>query len=177
MLTPPFFYKIQKIERGINIMLTKTIKYTDYNGVEREEQFLFNLSKAELMEMELGTTGGLADTIRAIIDSQDTPQIIKIFKELVLKAYGVKSPDGKRFIKVDENGKPLSVGFSQTEAYSNLFMELATDATAAAEFVRGIVPGDIKISEEDLKNIPGASELAAVPDAIIDNNQEPTVTQ
>ena len=125
-------------------MFTKTIKYTDYNGVEREEKFLFNLSKAELTEMELGTTGGLSETIKKIIETQDTPSIIKIFKDLILKSYGEKSSDGKRFIKVDDNGKPLSIGFSQTEAYSQLFMELATDDEKAAEFVNGLIPADLK---------------------------------
>lgn len=132
-------------------MLSKTIKYTDYNGVEREEVFLFNLSKAELMEMEMGTTGGLGETIRKIISAQDNPQIIKIFKELILKAYGEKSADGKRFMKVDENGHPLSVAFSQTEAYSQLFMELANDDIEAAKFVQGIIPQDIKLSDEDIQ--------------------------
>ena len=141
-------------------MLSKKIKYVDYNGVERDETFLFNLSKAELMEMELGTTGGLADMIKNIVAAQDTPSIVKIFKELVLKAYGEKSPDGKRFIKVDEKGNPLSIGFSQTEAYSNLFMELATDADAAAKFVRGIIPGDIDISDVDPNEMPaGVAEM------------------
>lgn len=141
-------------------MLSKKIKYTDYNGVEREETFLFNLSKAELMEMELGTAGGLADMIKNIVAAQDTPSIVKIFKKLVLQAYGEKSPDGKRFLKVDEKGNPLSVGFSQTEAYSNLFMELATDADAAAKFVRGIVPGDIDISDVDPNEMPaGVAEM------------------
>lgn len=141
-------------------MLSKKIKYTDYNGVEREETFLFNLSKAELMEMELGTAGGLADMIKNIVAAQDTPSIVKIFKKLVLQAYGEKSPDGKRFLKVDEKGNPLSVGFSQTEAYSNLFMELATDADAAANFVRGIVPGDIDISDVDPNEMPaGVAEM------------------
>lgn len=134
-------------------MLTKTIKYTDYNGVEREEKFLFNLSKAELMEMELGTTGGLAETIQNVVEAQDTPSIIKIFKDLILKAYGEKSADGKRFIKIDENGKPLSIAFSQTEAYSELFMELSSDATAAANFIKGIIPNDIEIPEEEM-NLP-----------------------
>lgn len=120
-------------------MITKTIKYTDYNGAEREEKFLFNLSKAELMEMEMGTTGGLTEMIQKIVETQDAPQIIKIFKELILKAYGQKSADGKRFIK----SKELSEEFSQTEAYSILFMELATDAEKAAEFVKGIIPSDI----------------------------------
>ena len=122
--------------KGVNIMLKKNIKYTDYNGVERNEDFYFNLSKAEITEMELSTTGGLAEMINKVVAAQDVPSIIKIFKELILKAYGEKSPDGKRFIKSEE----LSREFSQTEAYSNLFMELATDAEKAAEFVNGIVP-------------------------------------
>ena len=117
-------------------MLKKTITYTDYNNVKRTEDFYFNLSKAELMEMEMSTSGGLTEMINRIVAAQDAPAIIKIFKELVLKAYGVKSPDGKRFIKSDE----LATEFAQTEAYSQLFMELATDADAASAFVNGIVP-------------------------------------
>lgn len=124
-------------------MITETIKYVDYNGTEREEKFMFNLTKAELMEMEMSTTGGLAETIQKIIESKDAPAIIKIFKDLVLKAYGEKSPDGKRFVKINDAGVPLSIGFSQTEAYSQLFMKLATDADAAAKFVNGIVPNDV----------------------------------
>ena len=120
-------------------MLKKTITYVDYNETERTEDLYFNLSKAELMEMEMGTVGGLAEMINKIVATQDIPAIIKIFKDLVLKAYGVKSADGKRFIKSEE----LSTEFSQTEAYSNLFMELATDSDAAAKFVNGIVPADM----------------------------------
>jgi hypothetical protein len=121
-------------------MLKKSITYTDYNGNERTEDFYFNLSKSEVMEMEMTTTGGLADKIKKIIDAQDTPSIIKIFKDLVLSSYGEKSPDGKRFIKNEE----LTTAFSQTEAYSNLFMELATSDVAAAAFVNGIVPAQTK---------------------------------
>ena len=131
-------------------MITKTIKYTDYNGVEREEKFMFNLSKAELMEMEMGTTGGLAETIQKIVETQDAPSIIKIFKDLILKSYGEKSADGKRFVKVNESGVPLSLAFSQTEAYSQLFMELATNDVAAADFVKGIIPNDIDLSKVEL---------------------------
>lgn len=120
-------------------MLKKTITYTDYNGSERTEDFYFNLSKAEIMEMEMSTTGGLAEMIQKIVAAQDAPAIIKIFKDLVLKAYGEKSADGKRFVKSDE----ISTAFAQTEAYSQLFMELATDADAAAKFVNGIVPADM----------------------------------
>lgn len=121
-------------------MLKKSITYTDYNGVERTENFYFNLSKAEIMEMEMSTTGGFAEMIQKVIDAKDAPSIIKIFKDLVLKAYGEKSADGKRFVKSSE----LSEEFAQTEAYSILFMELATDAEAAAAFVNGIIPADMQ---------------------------------
>lgn len=117
-------------------MLKKTITFTDYNGNSRTEDFYFNLTKAEITEMEMGTTGGMAEMIKRIVAAQDAPAIIEVFKKLILKAYGVKSPDGRRFIK----SKELSEEFAQTEAYSELFMELAQDADKAAEFVNGIVP-------------------------------------
>ena len=121
-------------------MLKKTITYTDYNGLERTEDFYFNLSKAEIMEMEMSTTGGFAEMLQKIVAAQDAPAIIKVFKDITLKAYGEKSPDGKRFIKSDE----LREAFSQTEAYSQLFMELATDADAASNFIKGVIPADLE---------------------------------
>lgn len=120
-------------------MIKETIKYTDYNGISRTEDFYFNLTKAEVMELEMSTKGGLAEMIQRIVAAQDQPAIIKIFKDLIIKAYGVKSPDGKRFIKNQE----VVDEFVQTEAFSELFMKLATDADAAAKFVNGIVPADL----------------------------------
>ena len=117
-------------------MLKKTITYTDYNGTERTEDFYFNLSKAEITEMEMGIEGGMVEMINKIIAAKDAPAIIAIFKDLILKSYGEKSADGKRFIK----SKELATAFSQTEAYSDLYMELATNAEEAAKFVNGIVP-------------------------------------
>lgn len=117
-------------------MLKKTITFTDYNGVERTEDHYFNLTKAELMEMELSTKGGLAEMINQIVAAQDAPAIIEVFKKLVLKAYGKKSPDGRRFMKSPE----ITADFAETEAYSQLFMELATNSEAAAAFVNGITP-------------------------------------
>lgn len=119
-------------------MLKKTITYIDYDGNERTEDFYFNLSKAEIMEMELSMPGGMAQMLNKIVAAQDGEKIIKTFKEIILKAYGEKSPDGKRFIKSEE----LSTAFSQTEAFSKLFVELATNAEEAAKFVNGIIPAD-----------------------------------
>lgn len=117
-------------------MLKRTIKYTDFDGNDRSEDFYFHLSKAEVVEMEMGVTGGMTQMIQRIVAAQDGKQIIETFKSLILKAYGEKSPDGKRFIKNQE----LRDSFEQTEAYSILFMELATDAEKSAAFVNGIIP-------------------------------------
>lgn len=117
-------------------MLKKTITYTDYDGNKRTEDFYFNLSKAEVAEMEMSAEGGLTKTLEKIVAEQDGKRIIEMFKDLILKAYGEKSLDGKRFIK----SKELSEAFSQTEAYSELFMELAMNAEASAAFVNGIIP-------------------------------------
>lgn len=119
-------------------MLKKTISYTDFNGDKQTEDFYFNLTKAEIAEMEMSTKGGLSESIKAIVEAEDTPAIIKIFKKLILDAHGVKSEDGRRFIKTEQS----RVEFSQTEAYSELFISLASDAKEAAKFVNSIVPAE-----------------------------------
>lgn len=121
-------------------MVKKTIKYTDYNGKEREEDYYFNLSKVELLEMEMSAEGGLENKIKKIVESDDKAEIVKYFKEIIKKSFGKKSEDGKRFIK---NPKDFEE-FEQTEAYVNLFMELATNADAGANFINGIIPQGLK---------------------------------
>lgn len=120
-------------------MLKKTITYVDYDDNERTEDFYFNLTKAEVVEMQWGVAGGITKMMENILSAQDIPAIARFFKSLILKAYGEKSPDGKRFIKSEE----LSTAFSQTEAYSQLFVELGGSGEAAADFVNGILPKDV----------------------------------
>ena len=119
-------------------MFKKTITYLDYNGLEIKEDFYFNLTKAEIMEMQLQKSGGFAEKIQKVVDAKDVPELVSIFKELILKSYGVKSDDGKRFIKTDK----VREEFTQTEAYSDLYVELATNADSASAFVNGIIPAD-----------------------------------
>jgi hypothetical protein len=139
-------------------MLKKTITYQDYNGKELTEDFYFNLSKAELVELELSREGGLMESLQKIIADKDGAVIIAEFKKIVLQAYGEKSADGKRFIKNDE----VREAFSQTEAYSQLFFELATNDGAAAAFIQGIVP-------EGLNDVKDAMEtIAALPETASD---------
>lgn len=131
-------------------MLKKEITYTDYNGVQRTEDFYFNLSKAEVIEMEVGVPGGLEEMIDKICKELNGKAIMEFFKGFILKAYGVKDPEGKRFIKSEE----LSTAFSQTEAYTELFVELCTDAKAAATFVNAVIPKHIKEPSQGEANTP-----------------------
>ena len=151
-------------------MLKKLIKYVDYDGRERSENFYFYMSKAELMEMELGTVGGMQNLIQLIIDKQDIPKIMEAFKTIILKAYGEKSQDGRRFIK----SKELSEAFSQTEAYSNLYMELITNADAAAAFINGIVPEDVAMAAAESRKEREAAESEAEkkPAEKVENTEE-----
>jgi len=123
-------------------MHKEVITYTDYDGVERTETFYFNMNEAELIEMQYGTAGGLDQTIKKIIDAKDQAALIQIFKKLVLDAYGVKSDDGRRFIK-KRDGHRLCEEFEETAAYPVIYMKLSTDDEAAAKFVNEIVPAGV----------------------------------
>lgn len=141
-------------------MLKETITYTDYRGNERTEDFYFNLTRAELMEMELTTDGGLSEYIQRIIKAQNQADIVAIFKKLLLQAYGIRSEDGRRFQKSEE----ISKAFSETEAYSILFMELASDDKRASDFFNAIVPElteeeKRRAEEADLKVLPGKAPI------------------
>lgn len=120
-------------------MIKRTVQYEDYNGNMVSDDFYFNLTKAELLELELSYDAGFSETIQKIIDAKDNRTLVAEFKKIVLMAYGVKSDDGKRFIKSDK----LREEFEQTAAYSALFMELATDDTAASIFINGVTPKDL----------------------------------
>lgn len=146
-------------------MLKKVIKYTDYDGVEREETFYFNLSKAEVMEMQLSTDGTLTKYIEKIMAAKEVPKIVEVFKTLITKSYGEKSLDGKRFIKSSQ----LTEEFLQTEAYSELYMELATDADAATAFIQGIIPKDI-LADVDTSNLALVGQIESKGDDNADNN-------
>lgn len=128
-------------------MLIKEIKYEDFNGNEVEEKFYFNLSSAELTEWQLSVDGGLEQKINKIINSRNVPEIAALFKEIIMMSYGEKSDDGKRFIK----SKELTDSFIQTEAYSNLYMELVQDDKAAADFINGIIPKKLRDQAENVK--------------------------
>lgn len=130
-------------------MFKKTITYTDYNGDERKEDFFFNLTKAELLEMQLSTSGGLQGFLMKIIETKDMPKLVEMFKEIIMKAYGEKSLDGKHFMKSDE----IRRNFECSPAYSELFMELATNSDSAAEFINALLPDEYKPSEAEVKKM------------------------
>lgn len=116
-------------------MLTRTFTYEDFDGNQRTETCCFHLTKAELTEMNTFYSGGLEKMLRRVAEEKDVQKIVEILKDVILRSYGKKSEDGRRFIKSQE----LRDEFSQTEVYSMLFMELANDANAAAAFANGII--------------------------------------
>lgn len=117
-------------------MIKKTITFEDYNGETHKEDFYFNLTKAEVLEMETIVKGGLSTILKHIVETDDTTEMVNMFKEIIHKAYGVKSADGKRFVKSND----VLEDFIYSAAYSELYMELATNENSAVEFINGIMP-------------------------------------
>lgn len=132
-------------------MVKKTIRYIDWNGVEREEDFYFNLTKAELAHMQFDSEGDYATRIRNIIRAQDTGEIMKIFESIILKAYGEKSADGRRFIKKDEHGNSLAEAFTETPAYDELYFQLIQNPDEFANFVNKLVPSDLAAKMKEME--------------------------
>lgn len=143
-------------------MLKKTVTYVDFNENERTEDHYFNLTEAELTEMELSLNGGLSQLLEKILQENDHKQIIEYFKKIVLMAYGKKSLDGRQFVKNDE----IRQEFASTAAYSEIFMELATDADAASAFVNGIMPRKLSKAANgaapDARALPGKAPVGGV---------------
>ena len=132
-------------------MLKKTIEYTNYNGEKRKKDFFFNLKKSELVDLQYSTPQGFIDYITKITESQDNQALWKAFRDIVLLAYGEKSDDGERFVK----SKEISEGFEQTEAFSELIMELMSGSDAAANFINSIMPKDL-VEAVEKEGIPNA---------------------
>ena len=140
-------------------MLKKTITYEDYDGNTRTEDLYFFISKSELMDMELSTPGGFANKLERISKAQDGAEIMKIFKDLILKSYGEKSDDGRSFIK-KKNGINLSEAFEQTEAFNQLYTELLMNPDKASAFINGIMPKDIM---NEINKIDAQAKTSGLP--------------
>lgn len=137
-------------------MYSRKVKYEDYDGNQREVECYFNLNKAEVLELQMSWDGGLEKVLKRIIEEHDQKRMIEMFKMIMLKSYGQKSIDGNRFIKNEQ----LTEEFTQTEAYSELFMLFATDADAASEFVNGILPKSLLDEAKKLEEEQKAAQIA-----------------
>lgn len=139
-------------------MLKKTIKYTDFDDNEITEDFYFNLTEAELVEMETQTGGGLKAKIERIMNTRDVSEIMKIFKDIIIKSYGVRSDDRKRFIKNQE----VTDAFVQSNAYSELYIELVSNVNSAIEFITGIMPKKVssQIDKKQLESLVNNPQAA-----------------
>lgn len=151
-------------------MTYETITYTDYNGVTKTRKFYFHINKAELIELETMTPGGIANALDDAAKAKDAVKLMKFFKEIIALAYGEKSEDGERFIK----SKELSEAFMQTEAYNQLFTSLVTDADRATRFINGIFPKDIvdaAMKEQEARKRNKKELIESITSTNIDNNE------
>lgn len=153
-------------------MYVKTITYTDFNNVERTEDFYFNLTEAEVIEwLTTNSSATLGEVLDGMRRKNDIQGILSSTKDLIYRAYGEKSADGRRFVKTPE----VKANFMETPAYSKLFMEISTDANKAVEFLNAVIPSDLaarvrKISAEnpnatvdDIRNIAAKSGPMVLP--------------
>lgn len=128
-------------------MYVQNITYTDFDGNTRTDECRFHLSAAELTEMQESVPGGFKAYLEKMVAEHDGPGIMNAFKMLLRKSYGVKSPDGKRFIKTDENWNE----FMESNAYDEFFMKLVTDEVAAKAFADGVMPDMSKYTKSVVK--------------------------
>lgn len=126
-------------------MIKKTITFTDYNGTERTEDFYFNLSTAEMLNLEISHVGGLSEWASAMMAAHDQAALYELFENIIKLSYGVKSPDGREFIKSEE----ITKRFTQTEAYSELLIEFMTNKGSIEQFFNGLVQGAKKPTDQD----------------------------
>ena len=135
-------------------MLKNTITYTDYDGMERTEDFWFNLSKTELTKLDAELPGGVLGVLRKIIDKKDRKALVDFIETLILRSYGVKTLDGKRFVKTPE----MAEEFMQTPAYDELFMSILSDTDSQTSFINGVIPQSMakEIEQTDKKQVENA---------------------
>lgn len=157
-------------------MLKERIKYKDYDGVDHEEDFYFNISKPEVTDLQFSTPGGLRTHIKRIVQTDDVVEIYALFKEIVLKSYGEKTPDGKSFIKVDSNGRSLGELFQYHAAYEKLFEKLTTSEDSIAAFINAVTPEltpeERAAAEKAMKEEDGFPNLA-----VVENNRQTVAPQ
>lgn len=144
-------------------MFIRNATYIDFNGVERKEDFYFNLTEAEILKMEWGEAGGLADQLLRILKKKDAVEIMKTFDKLIDASYGVKSPDGRLFIKNPE----VLAEFKATQAYSDLYKEICTDSEKAIKFVMEIIP--VAVDEKELNKMMEENGLNSADMTVMKN--------
>lgn len=121
-------------------MIKKTVTYKNFNDVEVTEDCYFNYTESQLADLEMSVGGGLSATLRSLSAAQNETELYKFFRQLILGAYGIKSADGRKFMK----SKEISEDFEQTAAYNAIFMELVTNTDKAIEFVNNLIPESLK---------------------------------
>lgn len=136
-------------------MYVTNVTYTDFDGVVRTEEHRFNLTTSELVKLENSMAGGLQKRIENMMMLKDVPTIMKTMEDIIRMSYGVKSPDGRKFIKSDE----IYNDFAQSGAYDEFYMSVVTDSDKASEFIDNIIPAEIKAKVAEFEKNGGQVEV------------------
>ena len=138
-------------------MLRRPVKYTDYEGNPATTICYFHLNKFEWLELETYTKGGLIENLENAIETNNAKKTIDLLKKIILRAYGEKNPETGAFEKDDDR----AIRFSKTEAFSELFYELAYDESKSREFFLGLIPPEVR--ENALKKLEETKTLSFPP--------------
>lgn len=148
-------------------MYTKTVEYENYNGEKVKKKLYFSLNKAELLEMEMRTEGGYENYLKRLINSRDNNELTNIFKELILKSYGIKSDDGERFIKTPQ----LREEFEQSAAYEAFFVDLCLNGDSQTAFVNGIIPAALFAEVQKTMKDKGISSTTEYAQKVLEEDE------
>ena len=131
-------------------MFMHTVKYEDFNGVQKERDIYFNMSEPEMTFWETSESGGLSNIIDRITKTKDTPMIMKYFEEIIDRSYGIKSDDGESFDK----SEAILNKFKHSKAFEVFFMQLISDPDFAIKWIQGLLPAKYRdaISKEEMEN-------------------------
>lgn len=134
-------------------MFSREFEYTGYDGKPKKDTYWFNLTEAELYEIDLSSVRGFTAQMNQLLKEERTKEIVDAFKGIILGAVGVISADGRKFIKSEE----IKEDFYRSKAYSILFVELVSSGEKVAEFLKGAIPDEIRMKME-ADETPAAEE-------------------
>lgn len=117
-------------------MLKQKVQYEDFDGATQVEDLYFNLNRMELIALQSRYgKEDMAAYIDKLVEDKDIEKVYEILNDIVLSAYGIRSEDGKRFLK----SETIREEFKQSLAYDALIEDFHDETRKVLEsFIVGI---------------------------------------